>query len=69
MKDYHEWELNLPEMWFTGEEWANGYAQKAYGELYRERSAELDAEAELRRKNDAANPELGKQYVERFDNE
>lgn len=32
---YSDAELNLPERWFTGEEWGNGTAQKTYREDYK----------------------------------
>jgi hypothetical protein len=35
--------MNLPEMWFTGEEWTNGTAQAMYRQTYRQRKRELEA--------------------------
>ena len=51
MRTYSERELNLPEMWFTGEEWENGIAQQAYRQLYREakkRLVQLEKQTKLK---------------------
>jgi hypothetical protein len=38
-------ELNLPERWFTGKEWADGTAERVYAEDYRAALIEAGYEA------------------------
>ena len=38
---YSESAYQLPEMWFTGEQWTDGTAALVYRKLYREREQEL----------------------------
>ena len=41
LRTYSERELNLPEMWFSGKEWADGTAHRAYRQLYKQAKARL----------------------------
>jgi hypothetical protein len=45
---YSERELDLPEQWFTGEEWENGTAEREYRKLYREAKRRLESEKEFK---------------------
>lgn len=41
----HDYQLNLPDRWFTGKEWADGTAQKVYARDYRAALIEAGYEA------------------------